>query len=203
MIKRREAAAVRLPPPSTRRAFMPSHLSFSFSSPPSLSTSTEPDDGLPGDNASLASSVFSGLMHPGRVHVVYGLVQADSARLTNALKVLAEVNQRCWRGDECELCTGVRQGVSSVAQHVERHGDAVEHRVRSFYNSLTLLGQLLTPLKARTMMYSTLEALKVGSLLDSQSIPLTFRYRANAIYTSPCATCLSATTGSPETKWRN
>ncbi|KAI0825842.1 hypothetical protein BC629DRAFT_1275802 [Irpex lacteus] len=141
MIKRREAAAVRLPPPSTRRAFMPSHLFFSFSSPPSLSTSTEPDDGLPGDNASLASSVFSGLMHPGRVHVVHGHVQADSARLTNALKVLAEVNQRCWRGDECELCTGVRQGVSSVAQHVERHGDAVEHR-------------------ARTMMYSTLEALK-------------------------------------------
>ena len=128
MIKRREAAAVRIPPPSTQRAFMPSHLSFSFSST-SITSPTEPDDGLPGDNDSLASSVFSGLMHPGRVHLVHGKVQADSVRLTNALKVLVEVNQRCWRGDECELCMGVRQGVSSVASHVERHGDALEHRV--------------------------------------------------------------------------
>ncbi|KAI0084454.1 hypothetical protein BDY19DRAFT_898512 [Irpex rosettiformis] len=139
MIKRREAAAVRIPPPSTQRAFMPSHFSFSFSS--TTTSSTEPDDGLPGDNASMASSVFSGLMHPGRMHLVNGKVQADSVRLTNALKVLAEVNQRCWRGDECELCMGVRQGVSSVAVHLERHSDALEHR-------------------ARTMMYSTLEALK-------------------------------------------
>ncbi|KAI0705182.1 hypothetical protein BC835DRAFT_1314811 [Cytidiella melzeri] len=128
MIKRREAAAVRASSP--RRTFLPSH----FSLPATFALS---DDALPGDNASMASSVFSGLMHPG-LHVQQ---QADTSRLANALKVLVEVNQRCWRGDECELCLGVRQGISSVALHSERHGDALEQR-------------------ARTMMYSTLEALK-------------------------------------------
>lgn len=66
---------------------------------------------------------------------------ADTARLTNALKVVAEVNSKCWRGEECDLCSGVRQGVSNIAAHTQQHGDALEHR-------------------ARTLLYSTLEALK-------------------------------------------
>lgn len=119
MIKRREAAAVRVPPPSSRRAFIPSH--FTLPAIPSL------DDENYVDNESLASSVLSGLVHPRRGRAAD--LQADSARLTGALKVLVEVNQRCWRGDECELCSGVRQGISEVANHVERHGDALEHRV--------------------------------------------------------------------------
>jgi sorting nexin-8 len=99
---------------------MPSHFSLPLSS-------AESDDDLGGDNESLASSVFSGIIHPGRL--INAQLKADTARLTSALRVLVEVNQRCWRGDECDLCTGVRQGVSTVAQHTERHGDALEHRV--------------------------------------------------------------------------
>ena len=119
MIKRREAAAVRIPPTSTRPTYMPSYLTS-----PNLSSL---DDELPGDNESLASSVLSGLIHPRRGR--FADPQADTARLTNALKVLVEVNQRCWRGDECELCSGIRQGIAAVATHTERHGDALEHRV--------------------------------------------------------------------------
>lgn len=118
MIKRREAAAVRVPPTTPRRPFMPAHFGL-----PSFSSS---DDVA--DNASMASSVFSGLMHPRRA--LNDPSQADTARLTNALKVVVEVNAKCWRGDECELCSGVRQGVSSVAAHTQQHGDALEHRVR-------------------------------------------------------------------------
>ena len=119
IIKRREAAAVRVPPPSSRRTFIPSHFT--------LPTVSSLDDELPADTDSLASSVISGLMHPRRATMA--ALQADTARLTNALKVVVEVNQRCWRGDECELCSGVRQGISEVAAHAERHGDAMEHRV--------------------------------------------------------------------------
>ena len=117
IIKRREAAAVRVPPTTPRRPFMPAHFGLpSFSSHDDVS-----------DNASLASSVFSGLMHPRRA--LDDQSQADTARLTNALKVVVEVNAKCWRGDECELCSGVRQGVSSLAAHTQEHGDALEHRV--------------------------------------------------------------------------
>ncbi|CAL1715044.1 unnamed protein product [Somion occarium] len=66
---------------------------------------------------------------------------SDTARLTNTLKALVEVNDRCWRGDDCELCLGVRQGLSSVAQHTQRHSDVLEER-------------------SRRLLYSTLEALK-------------------------------------------
>lgn len=118
MIKRREAAAVRVPPAPTRRPFIPAHFGL-----PSLSSS---DDVA--DDASMTSSVFSGLIHPRRA--LAPEPQADTARLTNALKVVVEVNAKCWRGDECELCAGVRQGISNVAQHTRQHGDALEHRVR-------------------------------------------------------------------------
>ncbi|KIP08833.1 hypothetical protein PHLGIDRAFT_116958 [Phlebiopsis gigantea 11061_1 CR5-6] len=130
MIKRREAAAVRLPPATTvRRPFMPAHFGL-----PYFSSS---DDVA--DDASMTSSVFSGLIHPRRV--VAPEPQADTARLTNALKVVVEVNSKCWRGDDCELCSGVNQGMSTVASHTQQHGDTLEHR-------------------ARTLLYSTLEALK-------------------------------------------
>ncbi|OSD02930.1 hypothetical protein PYCCODRAFT_1434816 [Trametes coccinea BRFM310] len=66
---------------------------------------------------------------------------ADLSRLTNTVKSLVEVNERCWRGEDCELCSGVRQGLSAVSNHTQRHADALEHR-------------------SRTMLYSTLEALK-------------------------------------------
>jgi len=66
---------------------------------------------------------------------------ADLSRLTNVLNVVVEVNERCWRGDDCELCDGVRHGVEQVAQHTQAHSDLLEQRTRS-------------------LSYSTLEALK-------------------------------------------
>ena len=121
MIKRREAAAVRLPPANTRKTFMQAHLGL-----PSFPSSSSSDDTI-ADNASLASSIFSGMMHPRRA--LDDDSQADTARLTNALKVVVEVNAKCWRGEECELCSGVRQGLTTVATHTQQHGDALEHRV--------------------------------------------------------------------------
>jgi sorting nexin-8 len=41
-----------------------------------------------------------------------------------------EVNERCWRGDDCELCDGVRHGVEQVAHHTQAHSDLLEQRVR-------------------------------------------------------------------------
>jgi sorting nexin-8 len=55
--------------------------------------------------------------------------QADLSRLTNVMKALVEVNDHCWRGDDCELCDGVRQGIGHVAAHTQRHSDLVEQRV--------------------------------------------------------------------------
>lgn len=66
---------------------------------------------------------------------------ADLARLTNTMKSLVEVNERCWRGDGCELCGGVKQGLSHVAVHTQKYSDLLEHR-------------------SRTLLYSTLESLK-------------------------------------------
>lgn len=57
--------------------------------------------------------------------------QADLARLTNVLRVVVEVNERCWRGDDCELCDGVRQGVGRIADHTQQHSDLLEQRVRA------------------------------------------------------------------------
>lgn len=66
---------------------------------------------------------------------------ADLARLTNVLRAVVEVNERCWRGDECELCDGVRQGITRVASHTQRQSDLLEQRTN-------------------VLLYSTLEALK-------------------------------------------
>lgn len=66
---------------------------------------------------------------------------ADLARLTNVLRAVVEVNERCWRGDECELCDGVRQGIAHVASHTQRQSDLLEQRTSA-------------------LLYSTLEALK-------------------------------------------
>ena len=122
LIKRREAAAVRVPLP--RPAINVSHLSF----PPFASVLVD-NDAASISNESLASSIFSGLMHPGHAFH-HSDPQADTARLTNTLRALAEMNNRCWRGDECELCSGVRQGISTIAEHTERYADVTEHRVR-------------------------------------------------------------------------
>ena len=123
IIRRREAEAVRVPP-LVRRAYLPAH----FALPPfasSLSSSTPTSPSSASDTDSLASSLFGGL---ARSRVLDA--QADLARLTNTVKSLVEVNERCWRGDECELCAGVRQGLVDSATHLQKHSDLLEHRVR-------------------------------------------------------------------------
>ena len=139
IVRRREAAAVRLTP-VLRPSFLPTHLplslpplsafastassasSTSATAPSSTSGSLERDT-----DASTTSSIFSGLTAGSRRAVLDG--QADLSRLTNTVKSLVEVNERCWRGEECELCAGVRQGLVHVSAHTQRHADALEHRV--------------------------------------------------------------------------
>ncbi|KAI0666812.1 hypothetical protein C8Q78DRAFT_1107213 [Trametes maxima] len=159
IVRRREAAAVRLTP-VLRPSFLPTHLP-SFSLAASLSTSalspsgahrwtshSAPASPSPASTASSAngsdrdssSSIFSGLTGAVRRNTTLD-GQADLSRLTNTFKSLVEVNERCWRGEDCELCGGVRLGLGRVSDHTQRHADALEHR-------------------SRTMLYSTLEALK-------------------------------------------
>jgi sorting nexin-8 len=55
--------------------------------------------------------------------------QADLSRLTNTLKTLAEVNGQCWKGQDCDLSEGVRQGINVVSAHTQRQADLLELRV--------------------------------------------------------------------------
>lgn len=55
--------------------------------------------------------------------------QGDLARLTNTLRAVIEVNETCWRGDDCELSNGVRGGLQHVAGHTQRHSEIAELRV--------------------------------------------------------------------------
>lgn len=56
---------------------------------------------------------------------------ADFSRMAITLKALNEVNAQCWRGDACELCGGVREGLERVSGHLHNASDITEHRVRS------------------------------------------------------------------------
>jgi sorting nexin-8 len=56
--------------------------------------------------------------------------QADLSRLTNTLKMLVEMNGQCWKGQDCDLSDGVRQGINVVSAHTQRHADLLELRVR-------------------------------------------------------------------------
>ncbi|OCH87398.1 hypothetical protein OBBRIDRAFT_736288 [Obba rivulosa] len=131
MIRRREAAAVWVP--LIKRSSLRAHLPL-LSLSPASSTSSGPDSDVDDLSSSIFASIRGGTSDSGSD-------QADLARLTNTMKSLVEVNERCWRGDECELCAGVRQGLVQVASHTQKHADQLEHRSRS-------------------MLYSTLEALK-------------------------------------------
>ncbi|OJA14986.1 hypothetical protein AZE42_04321 [Rhizopogon vesiculosus] len=141
IIKRRESAAVWIPS-SIRRTYLPAHFKFPFSS------SSHPpldDDHVPGP-ASSTTSLVSGSLSILSTRTSHSDDfesddQADLARLTNVLRAVVEVNGRCWRGDECELCDGVRQGIGHVASHTQQQSDLLEQRTN-------------------TLLYSTLEALK-------------------------------------------
>lgn len=68
--------------------------------------------------------------------------QADLSRLTLTINVLNEVNERCWRGDDCELCEGVRGGFGQVSAHLQRHADELDTRVSLPVSSIHITPQL-------------------------------------------------------------
>jgi sorting nexin-8 len=108
-------------PPALQRNYLPTHFAFApFSSASGSSTqSTE----------STAPSLLSILIARLPLDHDYDPGQADLSRLTNVMKALVEVNDHCWRGDRCELCEGVREGIGRVATHTQRHADLLEQRV--------------------------------------------------------------------------
>jgi sorting nexin-8 len=74
----------------------------------------------------MMDSIFGGFQLESNVD------QGDMARLTNTLRVLVEVNEQCWRGDDCELSSGVRVGLQAVAAHTQRSSELSELRVSCF-----------------------------------------------------------------------
>ncbi|KAJ7577075.1 hypothetical protein C8J56DRAFT_799466 [Mycena floridula] len=128
IIKRREAAAVRVPSTFSARKFLPAHLSSSAST---SSSSSNPPSIPTASTVSLADSLF------GFTPMTISLPspdQSDLSRLTNTVKTVIEVNERCWRGDDCELSDGVRQGLEQVAAHAQRHSELSEMRTRALFD---------------------------------------------------------------------
>ncbi|KAJ7043606.1 hypothetical protein C8F04DRAFT_1072694 [Mycena alexandri] len=132
IIKRREAAAVRIPP-----AFRPGYLQahFPLFSSPALSSAPS------SDSSSSVAPTFAILLAASNLDSIFGLqldsdaTQGDMARLTNTLRAVVEVNEQCWRGDDCELSTGVRLGLQQVAAHSQRHSELSELRTRTMFDT--------------------------------------------------------------------
>ncbi|KIY63578.1 hypothetical protein CYLTODRAFT_359731 [Cylindrobasidium torrendii FP15055 ss-10] len=128
MIKRREAAAVR--DASFRRQLLPTHpalLSLSSSAPSSPISSNASIHSM----ANSIHSIMDVLHLPHTPHPPDATDnQGDLARLTNTVRTVVEVNEHCWRGDECELSNGVRAGMEQVAAHFQRHTELSELRTR-------------------------------------------------------------------------
>ena len=129
LIRKREAAAVR--GTNIRPSFMP-HLrlpsTLRISSPLSVSSSySESTTRMPLG----LSAAFSPSSWDGSALSLSSLstAQADLSRLTNTLKTLAEVNGQCWKGQDCDLSDGVRQGINAVCAHTQRQADLLELRV--------------------------------------------------------------------------
>ncbi|KAF8892286.1 hypothetical protein BD779DRAFT_1610403 [Infundibulicybe gibba] len=129
IIKRREAAAVRIPP-TFRRSYLPTHFAFPVFSP-TLSASTTLSSGHPPSILSESSYIDS--VHGSRNG--FSDEQGDLARLTNTLRAVVEVNEHCWRGDECELSNGVRLGLERVASHAQRHSEMSEQRTQTLFDT--------------------------------------------------------------------
>ena len=124
IIKRREAAAVRVPP-ALRRVFVPTHFNLPHLTAP-LSPSSHTSSLLDTSQSmtgSLSQSIF------GMNYLQLTDDQGDLARLTNTLRAVIEVSETCWRGDDCELSNGVRSGLAQVAAHTQRHSEIAEMRV--------------------------------------------------------------------------
>jgi sorting nexin-8 len=118
-MKRQEAAAVRMPP-AFRRSYLPTHFALPNFSPLSATSS------LPGSSSNLAASLNQSILG---LRVPVAEEQGDLSRLTNTLRAVIEANEYCWRGDECDLSNGVRQGLDQLATHTQRYSDLSEARV--------------------------------------------------------------------------
>lgn len=134
LIRKREAAAVRST--NTRPSSFVPHLRLPptllrISSPLSVSSysySYSDSDSTPRMPLGL-SAAFSSSRDPALSLTSLSTAQADLSRLTNTLRTLAEVNGQCWKGQDCDLSEGVRQGVNVVAAHTQRQADLLELRV--------------------------------------------------------------------------
>ena len=151
LTKRREAAAVRDTHALFKRSFLSSvlipsvpssagsrtstHVSSEPSSPVSLASSILPTYPSVSVFGSFASTPLVGSARPdgnadGGFYTSYWEnPQADLSRLTLTLNALNEVNSQCWRGDACELCSGVRAGLEEVSSHVARQSEESDQRV--------------------------------------------------------------------------
>ncbi|KAH8996138.1 hypothetical protein EDB86DRAFT_2850984 [Lactarius hatsudake] len=149
LIRKREAAAVRST--STRPSLMP-HLrlpsALRIFSPHSPS-SNDPD-------STWTPPIFSSLHgNPALSLSLPSTAQADLSRLTNTLKTLVEVNGQCWKGDDCDLSQGVKQGVVALSAHTQRHTDLLELRTG------VLLQNTLEELKSQRDLYIAMRDLFV------------------------------------------
>ncbi|KAI0295396.1 hypothetical protein B0F90DRAFT_1751359 [Multifurca ochricompacta] len=142
LIRKREAAAVRST--STRPSLMP-HLRL----PSALRMSSSPshysnDVGPIRMPLGLPPMSFR---DPALSLLLPSTAQADLSRLTNTLKSLSEVNGQCWKGDDCDLSQGVKQGINNLSVHTQRHTDLLELR------SGVLMQDTLEGLKSQRDLY--------------------------------------------------
>ncbi|KAF8555975.1 hypothetical protein OG21DRAFT_1409983 [Imleria badia] len=148
IIKRRESAAVWVSP-NLRPTYMPAHSIFPFWSNLLLNV-----HGIPAPVSPISGSGHS-VRIDGSFEPDVSDDQADLARLTNVLRVVVEVNERCWRGDDCELCDGVRMGIGRIAEHTQQQSDLLEQRTH------TLLQSTLESLKSQRDLYIAMRDLFV------------------------------------------
>ena len=55
------------------------------------------------------------------------------SRMTNTLRAVVEVNETCWRGDNCDLSLGVRTGLQQAAEYAHRFSEISEVRVSAVF----------------------------------------------------------------------
>lgn len=147
IIKRREAAAVRIPffPIGIARGDAHVNADSSFGVPrlfnslasPQLDSSVASVASLPG-SPRIDSSIYGGhgampnsmYISTANINTSGAQQQGDLSRLTNTLRAVTEVMEHSWRGEEDELSSGVRHGLGQVAMHCSVQAEIAELRVR-------------------------------------------------------------------------
>ncbi|KAJ3934258.1 MAG: hypothetical protein NXY57DRAFT_994997 [Lentinula lateritia] len=154
IIKRREAAAVRMSS-QFRRPLIPAHLlplfspshQRSFSDSASITSAAFSASGMSATSTLSQSTTLNHSITGSLPGVDFLGLQGDLSRLTNTLRAVVEVGDPCWRGDECELSSGVRTGLEQVASHFGRHSELSESRTR------VLLDTTLEAVKSQRDLY--------------------------------------------------